>query len=140
MSINGTNGSEVTTGAATEYSIGAVQSEVIQRRCCIEGGSSPVNGETTPALQPLGPSVSRVRREGKAQLMLRMTDKPVGPEPSRRDLAAIEAEWPRIAADLALLDAEIRALRSVDELTMRRARRSVRRVLGAPLRFGGGAA
>ena len=49
-----------------------------------------------------------------------------GPSPS--DLAAIEAEWPRIEADLADLDAEIRALNLADhgpdELDWRRTRRS----------------
>ncbi|GAB7040716.1 MULTISPECIES: DUF6284 family protein [Catenuloplanes] len=34
----------------------------------------------------------------------------VGPEPSPEDLASIDAEWPEIEADLAELDAEIRAL------------------------------
>jgi hypothetical protein len=49
-----------------------------------------------------------------------------GPSPS--DLAAIEAEWPQIEADLAELDAEIRALYQVahgpSELDWRRTRRS----------------
>ena len=50
-----------------------------------------------------------------------------GPSPS--DLAAIEAEWPQIEADLAELDAEIRALYLADhggpsELDWRRKRRS----------------
>jgi hypothetical protein len=50
-------------------------------------------------------------------------------EPSLSDLAAIEAEWPEIEADLAELDAEIRALYLADhggptELDRRRKRRS----------------
>lgn len=49
-----------------------------------------------------------------------------GPSPS--DLAAIEAEWPCIEADLAELDAAIRALYVADhgpsELDWRRTRRS----------------
>jgi hypothetical protein len=50
-----------------------------------------------------------------------------GPSPS--DLAAIEAEWPQIEADLAELDAEIRALYASDnggptELDWRRKRRT----------------
>lgn len=50
-----------------------------------------------------------------------------GPSPS--DLAAIEAEWPQIEADLAELDAEIRALYAADhggpsELDWRRTRRT----------------
>ncbi|WP_018638629.1 DUF6284 family protein [Parafrankia elaeagni] len=35
---------------------------------------------------------------------------PVEREPSARELAAIEREWPLIAADLAVLDAEITIL------------------------------
>jgi hypothetical protein len=53
-------------------------------------------------------------------------------EPTRRDLAAIEAEWPLIEAEMAALDAQIRALlatESVDELAVRRVRRAGRRVL-----------
>ena len=53
-----------------------------------------------------------------------------GPSPS--DLAAIEAEWPRIEADLAELDAEIERLyaadRRPDELDWRRKRRSEARL------------
>ncbi|WP_067502195.1 DUF6284 family protein [Actinoplanes sp. TFC3] len=53
-----------------------------------------------------------------------------GPSPS--DLAAIEAEWPRIEADLAELDAEIEALyaadRGPDELDWRRKGRSEARL------------
>ena len=52
--------------------------------------------------------------------------------PTASDLAAIETEWPRIAADLAVLDAEITALYAadhVDELHIRRTRRATRRVL-----------
>ena len=50
-----------------------------------------------------------------------------GPSPS--DLAEIEAEWPRIEADLATLDAEIRALHTADngglsDLDWRRKRRA----------------
>jgi len=50
-----------------------------------------------------------------------------GPSPS--DLAAIEAEWPQIAADLAKLEAEIRDLDAADhgvasELDRRRKRRT----------------
>ncbi|BCJ53076.1 hypothetical protein Asp14428_45510 [Actinoplanes sp. NBRC 14428] len=49
-----------------------------------------------------------------------------GPSPS--DLAAIEAEWPRIEDDLAALDAEIndlyRADRGLSELDRRRKRRT----------------
>ncbi|WP_436528620.1 DUF6284 family protein [Actinoplanes sp. HUAS TT8] len=48
--------------------------------------------------------------------------------PSLSELAAIEAEWPRIEADLAELDAEIEALyaadRRPDDLDWRRKRRS----------------
>jgi hypothetical protein len=63
--------------------------------------------------------------------------------PTDADLAAIETEWPSIAADLAALDAEILALtmtERVDELAVRRARRSTRRVLGGVHRIGGAAA
>ncbi|MFF5293657.1 DUF6284 family protein [Paractinoplanes globisporus] len=49
--------------------------------------------------------------------------------PSSSDLAAIEAEWPQIEADLDALNAEIRALYLTDhggpsELDWRRTRRS----------------
>ena len=49
--------------------------------------------------------------------------------PSSADLAAIEAEWPRIEADLAELDAEIRAIYAAGHggptaLDWRRMRRS----------------
>ena len=53
-------------------------------------------------------------------------------EPTEDDLAAIDAEWPSIAADIAAVDAEIVALTAthrVDELHIRRARRATRRVL-----------
>jgi hypothetical protein len=36
----------------------------------------------------------------------------VEPGPSRADLAAIDAEWPDIAAELAALEAEIRSISS----------------------------
>ena len=80
--------------------------------------------------------------------MFSMTDGLPDAEPSGAELAAIEAEWPRIAADLAVLDAEIRALSvgvGLDELGVRRARRRTRAALRAPIvrvpmtgvRFGG---
>jgi hypothetical protein len=52
---------------------------------------------------------------------------PDGREPRARDLAAIEREWPLIAADLAVLDAEIEVLTAdgpVPELTRRRLARA----------------
>ena len=57
-------------------------------------------------------------------------------EPTAADLAAIEAEWPVIAEDLAALDREIAALTlgdRLDELAVRRARRKARGALRAPL-------
>jgi hypothetical protein len=61
---------------------------------------------------------------------------PVGPEfgeePSAAELAEIEREWPLIAAELDLLDAEIAALSAegrVSKLDRRRMRRAERRVL-----------
>jgi len=47
-------------------------------------------------------------------------------EPTARELRAIEAEWPLIAAELAVLDAEITELVTGDssELTRRRVRRA----------------
>jgi len=48
-------------------------------------------------------------------------------EPTDRELRAIEAEWPRIAAELAVLDAEIAALTTGEpssELSRRRVRRA----------------
>jgi hypothetical protein len=35
-------------------------------------------------------------------------------EPTRRELLAIEAEWPLIAAELAVVDAEVAELRGLD--------------------------
>lgn len=52
--------------------------------------------------------------------------------PTDAELAAIEAEWPRIEAELELLDAQIVALVTKDETTAlawRRLRRAERRVL-----------
>jgi hypothetical protein len=79
--------------------------------------------------------------------MSSMTDKGSGREPSAADLAAIEAEWPQIEADLAVLEGEIRGLVAadrVDELEVRRVRRAGRRVLRPVavhvVRFGGDAA
>jgi hypothetical protein len=65
-------------------------------------------------------------------------------EPSAADLAAIEAEWPLIAAELDLVDAEIALIYAEDhgwptELPRRRVRRAADRVmrvasaLGAPV-------
>ncbi|MEO3744932.1 DUF6284 family protein [Plantactinospora sp. B5E13] len=58
---------------------------------------------------------------------------PVNTEPSAADLAAIEAEWPLIAAELDLLDAEITLIYADDhggpsELDWRRVRRAEARV------------
>ena len=67
--------------------------------------------------------------------MFRMPDGLPDREPTRKDLAAIEREWPRIARDLAVLDARIAALMvgdRVDELAVRRVRRACRRVLRVP--------
>ncbi|MGH3487466.1 MAG: DUF6284 family protein [Actinopolymorphaceae bacterium] len=55
-------------------------------------------------------------------------------EPTADELAAIEAEWPVIEAELAALDEQIRALTVAghgSELDRRRARRVERRVLAA---------
>lgn len=57
-------------------------------------------------------------------------------EPSAADLAAIEAEWPLIAAELDLLDAEITMLYAEDHggptvLDWRRLRRAEARVIRA---------
>jgi hypothetical protein len=54
-------------------------------------------------------------------------------EPTAADLAAIEAEWPRIAAEMDLLDAEIAVLNAADRggpspLDWRRLRRAEARV------------
>ena len=83
--------------------------------------------------------------------MFSMTDGFPEREPSAADLAAIEAEWPQIARDLAALDGQIRRLVAadrVDELAVRRDRRARRRVLRpaagrvavVAVRFGGDAA
>lgn len=56
-----------------------------------------------------------------------------GEEPSAADLAAIEREWPLIAAELDLLDAEISLINAGPEastLDRRRVRRAQRRALG----------
>ena len=58
-------------------------------------------------------------------------------EPTAADLAAIEAEWPLIEAELAVLDTEIRALSVAgvpSPLDWRRTRRAVRQLLAARLR------
>jgi uncharacterized protein DUF6284 len=55
-------------------------------------------------------------------------------EPTPADLAAIEAEWPQIEADLAVLDAEIRALVAhggPSPLDWRRLRRARRQAIAA---------
>ncbi|GAA5033793.1 DUF6284 family protein [Actinopolymorpha pittospori] len=55
-------------------------------------------------------------------------------EPTRAELAAIEAEWPLIEAELALLDEQIAVLNLTghgSELHRRRIRRAERRVLAA---------
>jgi uncharacterized protein DUF6284 len=52
-------------------------------------------------------------------------------EPTRRELQAIEAEWPLIEAELAVVDAEIAAARLGDdmsELGRRRVRRATARL------------
>lgn len=57
-------------------------------------------------------------------------------EPTADDLAAIEAEWPLIDAELAELDASIRVLMAEggpSPLDWRRLRRAERRVLAARL-------
>jgi hypothetical protein len=78
--------------------------------------------------------------------MFRMPEPLSDAEPTGPELAAIEREWPQIAAELSVLDAEIRALAygvGVDELDVRRARRRCRRALRVPMtrvRFGGGEA
>lgn len=56
----------------------------------------------------------------------------VSEEPSAADLAAIEQEWPLIAAELDLLDAQIAFINAgpyASELETRRIRRAKRRVL-----------
>lgn len=60
----------------------------------------------------------------------------VAAEPTAADLAAIEAEWPLIAAELDLLDAEITMLNAADhggptDLDWRRLRRAEARVTRA---------
>lgn len=53
-------------------------------------------------------------------------------EPTAADLAGIEAEWPLIAAELDLLDAQIALINAgprASELETRRIRRAERRVL-----------
>ena len=47
-------------------------------------------------------------------------------EPTRRELAAIEAEWPLIEAEMAVVDAEVAAARTCDAMT-ELGRRRVRR-------------
>lgn len=62
-----------------------------------------------------------------------ITDHTATPNPTAADLAAIEAEWPLIAAQLDLLDAEITLLYAEDRggpspLDWRRLRRAEARV------------
>lgn len=61
-------------------------------------------------------------------------------EPTPGELARIEREWPLIEAELALLDAQIRALSATggpSPLDWRRLRRAQRRMLAARLRMTG---
>jgi hypothetical protein len=64
-------------------------------------------------------------------------DQRVSSEPTAADLAAIEAEWPLIEADLAVVEAEARMLRpgGPAPLDWRRLRHAERRVLTAWLRL-----
>ena len=50
-------------------------------------------------------------------------------EPTQQELREIEAEWPLIAAELAVVDAEIAAARAGDEMT-ELDRRRLRRATG----------
>lgn len=75
--------------------------------------------------------------------IVRVTDS----EPSREALRAIDAEWPLIAAEVAVVDAESAFLRAPGDLTawrVARAERALRRVLAerrsASSRTFGGAA
>lgn len=54
----------------------------------------------------------------------------VGEGPSRADIQAIEAEWPLIAAEMAVVDAEAAMARAdeITELDQRRLRRAKARV------------
>ena len=59
------------------------------------------------------------------------TEQAIDQEPSPDDLAAIDAEWPLIAAEMDLVDAEIRVLTAEphpSELDWRRLRRAEARV------------
>ena len=61
-------------------------------------------------------------------------------EPSAADLAAINAEWPLIAAEMDLLDAEIRMMVAADQggpsqLDWRRLRRAEARVMRAAVKL-----
>lgn len=62
-------------------------------------------------------------------------------EPSASELAAIEAEWPQIEVELALLDAEIAEIVAGpwgSALAWRRYRRLAKQVLGGAQRAAGG--
>jgi hypothetical protein len=62
-------------------------------------------------------------------------------EPSAADLAAIEQEWPLIAAELDLLDAQIAFINAgpyASTLETRRVRRAQRRVLDMRRELAGG--
>ncbi|MEV7228315.1 DUF6284 family protein [Polymorphospora sp. NPDC051019] len=66
---------------------------------------------------------------------------PVSVEPTAADLAAIESEWPLIAAELDLLDAEITLICAADHggptaLDWRRLRRAEARVIRAAAAIG----
>jgi hypothetical protein len=61
-----------------------------------------------------------------------------GEEPTAAELAAIDAEWPLIAAELDLLDAEVAALSAgpnMSEIDRRRVRRAEHRVLAVTRRL-----
>ena len=79
--------------------------------------------------------------------MLRMSHGFRDREPSAKELAAIDAEWPLIAAELDVVDAEAALVRAPGDLTARRlakAKRQLQAVLverrGAGVRGFGGVA
>lgn len=108
-----------------EYSTAAVFADRVLNKSGAQCGPSDANA---------GAAMSRARTQGKAQLMLRMTHGCRDREPSANELAAIDAEWPLIAAELDVVDAEVALVRAPGDLTARRlakAKRQLRALLVA---------
>ncbi|MFG1815791.1 DUF6284 family protein [Kribbella sp. NPDC049174] len=98
--------------------------------------SVPDDPGDAPAVAPAeasGVALIHLMREAQPVAMIHLS--PVGgEEPTAAELATIEQEWPLIAAELDLLEAEISCITAgpaASVLDRRRVRRAQRRVLAA---------